>query len=306
MKGGSTPILTEIASESGESISLRFPDILREEFPQEFDPAWAATTAVMRMLPAADLQPLSVHSPGLEGFDWSAYLRLSCIRLVRVAAGLRRANLTSGRLLDFGSYFGNFALLGRELGFEVEAADNYSSYGGAFDPFTTLMSDAGVRVLDLKDTTRDLAALDFESFDAVLCMGVIEHIPHTPRPLLTRLNTLLKPGGRLILDTPNLLYLYTREKLAAGKSIFPPIELQFGVEPPFEGHHREYTPSEVRWMIDAIGHVDCETELYNYSIYGLSELTGSEAIRFRKMQADPELRELIMTHSTKPKASEGR
>ena len=98
-----------------------------------------------------------------------------------------------------------------------------------------------MKVIDLAEKGRDLASFEEGFFDAVLCMGVIEHVPHTPKPLLLALNRVLRPGGTLVLDTPNLLYAYTRERLAQGKPIFTPIELQFNVEPPFEGHHREYT-----------------------------------------------------------------
>jgi SAM-dependent methyltransferase len=288
-----------LAPVSPETVKLDFAHDLKVGFPQEFEPAWEATNAILQRLAGANLLPLARHSPGLEGYDWTAYIRLSAIRLVRVGAALRKARMTTGRVLDFGSYFGNFALFVRWLGFDVDAADSYNGYDGAFDPFLKVLAENGVDVIDLGSAGRDLSSLPSGGYDAILCMGVIEHIPHTPRLLLQSLDRLLRPGGQLILDTPNLLYIYTREKLAAGQSIFPSIEAQFHVQPPFEGHHREYTPREVAWMLEAIGHEVCELETYNYSIYGLSELSGADAKRFKMMKVDSELRELIMARSTK-------
>lgn len=52
-------------------------------------------------------------------------------------------------------------------------------------------------------------------------------------------------------------------------------------------------------MLHQIGQQDIHVELFNYSVYGLSELRGEDAERFRRMERDPQLRELIMTRSTK-------
>ncbi len=281
-------------------VRLRFPSCLEEQYPQQFGAAWAATNAVLETIPGSDFAPLAQHSPGLENYDWTNYIRLGAIRMVRVGAALRAAGLEKGRILDFGAYFGNFSLFARKLGFEVDAADQYGSYGDAFKKTLSLLRSADIGVIDLgRDAASDLGRIGENSYDAVLCLGVIEHVAHTPRPLLLALDRVLRPGGTLILETPNLSYLYTREKLAAGRPIAPPIQLQFDVEPPFEGHHREYTSAEVVWMLQQIGHEDIDVELFNYSIYGLSELRGEDAERFRRMERDPQLRELIMTRSKK-------
>jgi 2-polyprenyl-3-methyl-5-hydroxy-6-metoxy-1,4-benzoquinol methylase len=281
-------------------IRLNFPDDLRAEYPLEFDAAWAATHAILETLPGTNFANLAKHSPGLNRFDWAQYIRLSAIRMVRAGAALRRSGLNGGRLFDFGSYFGNVALFARKLGFQVDAADSYGTYGEAFGRVVPLLHEAGVRVVDLDSAEGRLSEIPDNSYDAVLCLGVIEHIPHTPRPLLVALNRVLRSGGVLVLETPNLLYIYTRERLNAGQSIFLPIELQFHVDPPFEGHHREYTPREVAWMLEAIGHKVAELEMFNYSLYGLSELSGRDADHWHRMEADPEFRELILARSVKP------
>jgi SAM-dependent methyltransferase len=276
---------------------LDFPAAFAREFPELFPPAWRAVESALAAVAHSDLSTLARHSPALAGYDWSAYLRCSVVRMIRAAAALRRRGVASGRLLDYGSYFGNFALMCRALGFDVVAADAYRAYGSAFDGIRRLLDEAGVQIVDFADERND--STDPASFDAVVALGVIEHVPHTPKPVLEFLHRVLKPGGVLILDTPNLGYLYTRERLARGESIFPAIQQQFYTELPFEGHHREYVPDEVRWMLGAIGQRDIEIETFNYSIYALGEIRGADVDRLAAIDASPDLREIILSSSTK-------
>src|SRR5688572_146420 len=105
-------------------------EVIRD-YPADADPAWEATRAIVDVVEGRDFNALGKHSPGLKNYPWRLYLELSVIRMVRAGAMLRNAAVPmSGRVLDFGSYFGNFALFARRLGYQVDAADNYASYGG--------------------------------------------------------------------------------------------------------------------------------------------------------------------------------
>lgn len=278
------------------------PDLhteLERAYPKEYLAAWSATDCVVNAVEGIDLTALSRHSPALRGFDWSTYLRLSTLRMVRSQHALRRHGANSGRLADIGSYFGNFSLMFANNGYEVTAVDSYSQYGCALSPISHLLTNAGVKVRDFRDMGESLDALPSESFDIVLSMGVIEHIPHTPRLLLEAMNRILRPGGLLVIDTPNLGYLYTREKLARGETIFCPLELQYDTELPFEGHHREYTPQELRWMLNRIGHELLDLQMFSFSMYALSQISGDDLTKFNAMESDPSLRELMLTVSRK-------
>ena len=274
---------------------IDFPRCIEREYPREFPAAWQAVTRVLEAAEGADFAALERRSPGLRGFDWRSYLLCSVARMVRVAAGLKKAGVSEGRVLDFGSYFGNFSLMLASQGYEVTALDAYRSYGDALCGPLAVLAEHDVRVVDFED----LASAG-TGYDAALCMGVIEHIPHTPRMVLEQLRARLRSGGALVLDTPNLAYLYTREKLARGESIFCPLPLQYYTEVPFEGHHREFTRAEVEWMLHEAGYTDVQSELFNYSQYGLSELEGQALANHRRMEADPSLRELILATARKP------
>lgn len=282
------------------TLDLDFPNTVARRFPETFDLATRAADRVLTATRGADFTALARRSPGLQGYDWTAYIRCSVIRMLNALDVMRAAGVGSGRILDYGAYFGNMALLCRMAGYDVTAADGYRDYGAVFDDCRREMVAAGIQVIDFTDVGADLNGVAAEHFDGVLALGVLEHVPHTPRELLESLNRVLRPGGILVLDTPNLAYLYTRERLARGETIFTPIEQQYTTELPFEGHHREYTLREVRWMLERLHHRIAEIRTFNYSVHALGTLTGDDVERYRKMERDPELREIILSASIKP------
>jgi 2-polyprenyl-3-methyl-5-hydroxy-6-metoxy-1,4-benzoquinol methylase len=60
--------------------------------------------------------------------------------------------------------------------------------------------------------------LPFEpgSFDAIVCGDLIEHV-RDPQAMLARLRSLLRPGGRLVLSTPNIANWAMRLSLLFGR-----------------------------------------------------------------------------------------
>ena len=74
---------------------------------------------------------------------------------------------------------------------------------------------------------------------------VLEHLPSTAvPPLLAEIHRLLRPGGRLILTTPNLLALPYRLLLLIGRSPFElPVQTSFA--PGTYGHIRLWSADEV-------------------------------------------------------------
>ena len=279
-----------------EVLTIDMAGTLSSAFPAEYPLAAAATERVLAAIQGADLSRLARHSLALLGYDWTGYLRCSAARIVRAHHAVAAHVPAGGRVLDFGSYFGNFALALRTGGFQVDAVDSYDAYGASLAGCVSLMREAGIAIHDFGVEGAALDALAGQ-FDAVICAGVVEHIPHTPRLLLERLTTLLKPGGVLVMDTPNLAYLYHRLALLEGRSIFAPLAGQYYTELPFEGHHREYTVAEVQWMLAAAGHEVLSIDTFNYSVFAQPELTGEHLAYHRAMLADPTLRELIITVS---------
>jgi SAM-dependent methyltransferase len=284
-----------------ETLDLDFPRCLAEDFAADLPRAVAAFEAIDGAITGVDFSPLARRSPGLRDFDWRGYLHCSIARMVHAAAAIRRRGITTGRLLDYGSYFGNFALMFARAGFSVDAVDSYRAYEGVFDRTRTLLEVEGVRLFDFGDVGYGLERLP-PGYDVVLCMGVIEHIPSTPRLLLETLDRVLADGGLLILDTPNLVHLYNRQKFARGETVLAPIEAQYDTELPFEGHHREYTIPELVWLLQRAGHQRISIEAFNYSSYALRTLSARDVHNHWNMVRDPTMREYLMSVSQKPPA----
>ena len=275
-------------------------EIAERQFPEYFPILREVTMRVTAALPGSDLDSLSRRSPGLKGFDWAVYLRASMLRLGHVLQHLPDGDETqSGRVLEYGSYFGNFAIGARLAGYHVTAVDSYRSYDNALAKWQSLMQGYGIETLEFDDTGYGLDTLPAGHFDAILCLGVIEHVPHTPRITLEALDRVLKPGGRLILDTPNLAYLYKRRTLNEGQSVYASLESQYYTELPFEGHHREYTKDEIEWMLQQIGHEVIAWDFFNYSVPALPELDQQLLEDVKLMDTDELLREIILSVSVK-------
>jgi hypothetical protein len=69
-------------------------------------------------------------------------------------------------------------------------------------------------------------------------------------------------------------------------------------------HHREYTISELRWMLEQVSHRAVDVKTINYSIYGANVLTGLDAENYVAMALDPTAREIILCTSSVNKNAE--
>lgn len=141
----------------------------------------------------------------VEGWD-----RLPCTRLFRAGAAMplleRRAlALSRGRVLDLGAGAGGHALALRRRGLEVSAMDH---------------SPGACRVMRARGLPRvregDWRGDEPEGgpFDTVLALmnglGLAGSLAELPR-FLARLAGWLRPGGQVLLDSADLIYLFTVE-----------------------------------------------------------------------------------------------
>jgi SAM-dependent methyltransferase len=120
-----------------------------------------------------------------------------------------------GKLLEVGSGSGRFLQRMRRAGWQVQGTD--------FDPVVAR------RVREkyaLQIDVGDLAALDYAAgaYDVVAMSQVIEHVPE-PLALLRECARLLRPGGRLVLSTPNAAGLAHRRYAASWRGLEPPRHL---------------------------------------------------------------------------------
>jgi SAM-dependent methyltransferase len=223
------------------------------------------------------------------------------VRVVRLVERLRRRGVEGGRVLEVGAWFGSFAIALRRLGYDVVACDRYESYGDAFAAYTALMQREGIDVVSTARETElaEIGALG--SFDVVVAAAVVEHVPHTPRPLLEALHGAVRPGGVLALDTPNVARYWNRRLLERGETIFQPIAEQYETRIPWEGHHREYTAAELRWLLERVGCVDVEAEFLDYNMLQFDELWPEHTTCLARIVEDPSQSDIVLVTGRRPR-----
>jgi 2-polyprenyl-3-methyl-5-hydroxy-6-metoxy-1,4-benzoquinol methylase len=285
------------ADEIGALASTRSPIAV------PFDTMWddpaglviaAATRQLTALLPTYDPTKMDARA-GYQGRDYfTKFFRQSTVRVYHLAEQLREMGMTSGSVLEIGSLFGQFVLSLQRLGYETTAVDRYRAYDGAYTGYTAYLRAAGVNVIetDRTDEADIIAALG--RFDAVIAMAVIEHIPHTPRHCVEMLATHVRPGGLLLLDTPNIARYWNRKQLADGVSIHPAIADQFYAPSPFEGHHREYTAAEIAWILEQVGCADIRTRLFDYNVLQFQELWPDQMTAFLASIVDSTLADTVL------------
>jgi SAM-dependent methyltransferase len=261
-----------------------------------------AAEDLVELLESFQPDTLERHVPVLPEDSMRSYLRMNVVRVVRLVELLRLRGFEGGEVLEVGAWFGSFALALRRLGYNVVACDRYSSYGDAFDSYIELLGDEGIRIVS---TNREgeldqIAALG--RFDIVLAGAVIEHVPHTPRHLLETLFAAVRPGGLLLLDTPNVARYWNRRALEKGETIFQPVADQYLCEPPWEGHHREYTARELRWMLERVGCEEVGVEFLDYNMLQFEELSAEHAECLATIVEDPGQSDTLLAAGRRPAA----
>jgi SAM-dependent methyltransferase len=111
------------------------------------------------------------------------------------------AQCQRGRVVDLAAGSGYTSRRLKELGFDVVAYDIFT------DQFVP--QDIPITKADLN---KPLAEAD-ESADAILALEVIEHLEN-PRAFLRELARTLRPGGSLVLSTPNIVTIGSKLRFA--------------------------------------------------------------------------------------------
>jgi SAM-dependent methyltransferase len=146
------------------------------------------------------------------------------------------------KLLDVGG--GQFAILASKL-FGDDA-----TIGDIGDAYRAPADAAGVSftVCNLLD---DDPASFKATFDVIVLAEVIEHLPVPPYLILKKVRSWLKPGGALLLTTPNLFRLRNVARMLQGRDPFDTFMLpRDGVS---LGHQTEYSAKHLAWHIREAG-----------------------------------------------------
>lgn len=127
------------------------------------------------------------------------------------------------------------------------------------------LAGTGIETI-LATVGQDEIPLESGTADVVFAGDVVEHLPHTPRHFMNACKRLLRPGGWLVLDTPNATCLRTRLKVAAGISNWTTLEGIYEPELNIH-HHKEYTGDEMRSLFERAGFEQVDVEYFEHFWY---------------------------------------
>ncbi|MHB1458363.1 MAG: class I SAM-dependent methyltransferase [Armatimonadota bacterium] len=157
--------------------------------------------------------PPEDNVPPVDGFTETTRDAISSVEFrfaERIYGRLSRFK-TSGRLLDVGSGGGHLVKIARERGFDAVGIE---------------MTELGVEyarcVLDIHLISGSFPEHEFEpeSFDVVVMKHVLEHIPD-PGAAVSEANRILRPGGIVVIESPNFNSLMRKVKGAEWEGLQP-------------------------------------------------------------------------------------
>lgn len=217
-------------------------------------PSSALSRASVPDAQAAPIEPGYVQSwaSGAESRDYVAQHSSRLARTLEITP----PGDESKAVLEMGAYLQITPALKHKLGYGV-VRGCYFGHSGRSDRRSVASTD-GERfdcVLDHFDAEKDPYPYDSESFDTVLCCELIEHLFSDPMYMMSEVNRILKPGGHLVLTTPNAV---SYRAVSAILGSYHPGFFTNYLKPDPDGltdarHNREYAPGEIQHLLANAG-----------------------------------------------------
>jgi SAM-dependent methyltransferase len=157
-----------------------------------------------------------------------------------------------GRMLELGSGIYLMTFLVEQLrNYDLDLVQYWGRPSGAYG--TTMIDDrtGASRVMPFREFNGEREPFPYPdaTFDVILNCDTIEHMLCDPVHMLAECHRVLKPGGVMVVTTPNVLRLDNVVRLLQGVNIHDKYVLQSASA----RHPREYTPNELRRIHEWVG-----------------------------------------------------
>jgi SAM-dependent methyltransferase len=182
------------------------------------------------------------------------------------------------RLLDVGSFPGHLSALAQARGWRVTGLNNAIEGAAAWAAFLERCRRRGIEILAC-EVEREPFPAPTGAFDAILFCELFEHLHVNPFHTLKEIFRVLRPGGLLILTTPNLRRAETLFRYVHGWGSQPPVSRTFHELFPsllYHRHNREYTANELVYFLARQG-----KDLYDFRldhVYHSDSLDGDHEL----------------------------
>jgi SAM-dependent methyltransferase len=157
-----------------------------------------------------------------------------------------------GRLLELGSglYLMTF-LLEALCDYELELVQYWQCPGGQYESVLVHRRSGARKVFPFREFNAEHDRFPYPdaSFDVIVNCEMIEHLLCDPVHMLAECHRVLRPGGALVLTTPNVLRLENVVRLLRGANIHD----KYVRESAGARHPREYTPAEMKMLLEWTG-----------------------------------------------------
>jgi glycosyltransferase involved in cell wall biosynthesis/SAM-dependent methyltransferase len=195
----------------------------------------------------------------------SAYFDEHINRLVRTLQ-LTPPDTGDGRILEMGCYLQITPALRNVLGYGEVRGSYLGSPGRDLRVAEARDGECFECVIDTFDAEKDVFPYPKDHFDTVLCCELIEHLQRDPMWMMSEIHRVLKPGGVLLLTTPNIASLRSVCCVLRGQhpgfyTAYPNPSHDLADNPK---HAREYTPAEISQLLTAAGFIPDHIETGSY------------------------------------------
>ncbi len=208
--------------------------------------------------PEASAAPPPVHVEPAYISSWAtddgsrSYVATHLTRLSKTLDIIPPGTSADG-ILEMGAYLQITPALKTKLGYGYVRGCYYGP-AGRTDRRSVTSVDGEVFdcEVDLFDAEKDRFPYADEFFATVVCGELIEHLFGDPMHLMSEINRILKPGGHVVLTTPNICSLRAVAAILQG---YHPGFFQAYIKPASPGeevdarHNREYTPQEIHILL---------------------------------------------------------